>query len=698
MLYGGDWNPEQWPEETWEHDLELLEQAGVNEATINVFSWGLLQPDEETYDFSMLDRIVELLDRHGFSIVMATGTAAIPAWMARQYPGVMRTGIDGRRQLFGGRHNFCPSSPDYRRFAAGLASLVAERYVGDEHVVAWHVNNEYGNGGGYCYCERCAVEFREWLRKKYGTIDRLNEAWCMNFWSHTLHDWDDVVPPVLAGDAMGPDKCVISGLQMDYRRFQGDQFLDCFRLERDAIRRFDPVVDSDGGIVHDSSSDVATRQPRPITTNLMGTFKDFDYFQWGREMDVVSWDNYPGMTTPPSFTAMVHDLMRGVGGGKPFMLMEQTPNQQNWFPYCKVKEPGEVAKLSWQAVAHGASTVQFFQLRQSRGGCERFHGAVIGHDDSSRSRTYREVAKLGAALADSPVAAALSDIGAASAGVHADVAMMFDWDSYWSLEGCVGPTQGLRYPDEVHRFYEPFWERHVAVDFIPSTTPASELARYRVVVAPAMIVVKPGVASALGEYVRGGGRFVTGYMAGLHDEHDLIVPGGYPGELRPLVGAWVEEIDALAPDEAIPVVPVGPGESCHANDASGAATTGDVPATSGGIVASIIEPEGAATLAVYGGDRFYAGTPAVTRNVVGDGAVTFVGTALAADGMQAVLDSVMADAGVTGTATSDGEAAPDGVEVSCRHLPDGRTATFAINVTDQPVGDFAPFEVRTSLE
>ena len=322
---------------------------------------------------------------------------------------------------------------------------------------------------------------------------------CANFWSHTIYDWGDVVPPVSYGDGISDAKCVVSGLQMDYRRFQNQAQLACYTNERDAIRAYDAAT--------------------PITTNLMGTFKDLDYFEWAKEMDVVSWDNYPGMDTPPSFTAMCHDLMRGIGGNKPFMLMEQTPNQQNWFPFCKVKRPGEVRKLSWQAVSHGADTVQFFQMKQSIGGCERFHGAVIAHDGTEQSRVFKETAALGGEL---------DRIGKRIMGseIRAKVAIMFDWQSYWSLEGCVGPTAGFSYPNEVHRFYRAFWRRNVPVDIIESTTPLDKLKQYDLVVAPALITVLPGVAETLESYVSEGGSFITGYMAGIHDEHDLVVPGG----------------------------------------------------------------------------------------------------------------------------------------------------------------------------
>ena len=627
FLFGGDWNPEQWPEDTWEHDLDMLEDAHINEVTINVFSWALLQPAEDRYDFSMLDKIVALLVKHDFNIVMATGTAALPGWMVRLHPETIRTEQNGTRHVFGGRHNFCPTSPYFRKASRALAAHVAERYAGTSGLVAWHVCNEYGGGGGLCYCDHCAEAFRTWLKNKYGTVEALNKAWCANFWSHTIYDWGDVVPPVSYGDGISDAKCVVSGLQMDYRRFQNQAQLACYTNERDAIRAYDAAT--------------------PITTNLMGTFKDLDYFEWAKEMDVVSWDNYPGMDTPPSFTAMCHDLMRGIGGNKPFMLMEQTTNQQNWFPFCKVKRPGEVRKLSWQAVSHGADTVQFFQMKQSIGGCERFHGAVIAHDGTEQSRVFKETAALGGEL---------DRIGKRIMGseIRAKAAIMFDWQSYWSLEGCVGPTAGFSYPNEVHRFYRAFWRRNVPVDIIESTTPLDKLKQYDLVVAPALITVLPGVAETLESYVSEGGGFITGYMAGIHDEHDLVVPGGYPGKLRDLMGVWVEEIDALAPDETIEV---------H----------GDAVDAKGEIVASIIHREGARRLAAYGGGEFYAGHSALTVNTYGKGKAYFVGTPLDETGMSAFMAPIIKELGLKPLDT------PEDVSLSVRYGDDGVRYAFLIN-------------------
>ena len=374
ILYGGDYNPNQWPKDIWQEDMRIFKDAHINTATINVFSWAKIQPSEHEYNFDELDEIVDMLSRENYDIVFATSTAALPGWMVRKYPEVMFTDYEGRQHKFGGRHNACPNSFVFKHYARELAYKLAERYADNPHVTCWHVSNEYGNE---CFCENCQKAFRVWLKDKYKTIDALNRAWNMEFWGHTVYDWDDVVPPNALSDGIGSEKTAFAGISIDYRRFYSDSQLACFKMERDAIRSVKPDAF--------------------VTTNLMGTFKGLDYFKWAKEMDVVSWDNYPSYDTPWSSIAMTHDLMRGLKD-EPFMLMEQTPSQQNWQKYNSLKRPGQMRAQSYQTLAHGADTIQFFQLRRSVGGCEKFHGAVIAHAGSENTRVFREVAQLGAEL------------------------------------------------------------------------------------------------------------------------------------------------------------------------------------------------------------------------------------------------------------------------------------------------------------
>ena len=492
MLYGGDYNPEQWPREIWQEDMRMFNLAGINSATVNVFSWAKLQPSEEVYDFSELDDIVDMLAKEGKQIVLATSTAALPAWLVKRYPEVSRPDYEGRRHKFGQRHNACPNSPVYQHYARELASRLAQRYGQNENVVCWHVNNEYG---GECYCENCEKAFRVWLRKKYKTIEALNKAWNLSFWGHTIYDWDEIVLPNALSEGLEGDKTAFAGISIDYMRFNSDSILNNFKMERDAIRQYD--------------------KDTPITTNLMGTFKGLDYFKWAKEMDIVSWDNYPGYDTPWGMTALRHDLMRGLKD-EPFMLMEQTPSQQNWQAYNSLKKPGQMRAQSYQTIAHGADTIQFFQLRRSVGACEKFHGAVIAHVGSENTRVFREVSELGAEL---------EKIGKFIIGLRNEskVGIMFDWDNYWALEYTSGPTVDLKYVDQIWQYYEYFYKKNISVSMIPVD---ADLSRYDLVVAPVLYMVKEGMAEAIEEYVAKGGTFLTGFMSGLVDQSDNVHLGG----------------------------------------------------------------------------------------------------------------------------------------------------------------------------
>ncbi|MGE6573744.1 beta-galactosidase [Paenibacillus xylanexedens] len=626
MFYGGDYNPEQWDLETHLEDLRMFQLAGIDIATINVFSWALIQPDEVTYRFEELDQLINRLHENGVYICLATSTAAHPAWMAKKYPDVLRVDADGRKRKFGGRHNSCPNSPTYRKYAEKIADKLAERYKDHPAVLVWHISNEYG---GECYCDNCEKAFRVYLKERYQTLEQVNKAWNTNFWGHTFYDWDEIVLPSNLSEHWGNNNSTFQGISLDYSRFNSDSMLDCYLLEYDAIKKHIP----------DSV----------VTTNLMGFFKQLDYFKWAKYLDIVSWDSYPGLATPVSFTAMAHDLMRGLKDGQPFMLMEQTPSQQNWQPYNSLKRPGVMRLWSYQSVAHGADTIMFFQLRRSIGACEKYHGAVIEHAGHENTRVFREVAELGKELQ------ILGDT-TLDASVESKVAIVFDWDNWWAIEKSSGPTVALNYVDQIHKYYAAFFRRNIQVDIISVDT---DMSKYDIVLAPVLYMVKPGFAAKLEKYVEAGGTFLTTFFSGIVNENDLVTTGGYPGELRKLLGIWVEEIDALLPEQKNRIV---------LKEAYG-----DLEGEYGcGMLCDLLHSEGAEVIAEYG-DDFYKGMPVVTRNTFGQGEAWYV----ASDPDERFLDGLLGQLAAAKNVESLLET-PEGVEVSAR-TKDGKPYLFVMN-------------------
>jgi len=631
MLHGCDYNPDQWLHmpEIIKEDFRLFTAAGINSASVAIFAWAALEPEEGRFEFGWLDRILDYMAKQGMKAVLATPSGAKPNWLALKYPEVRRVNREGRREPQRGRHNHCPTSPVYREKTAIINSKLAERYAKHPALGIWHLSNEYS---GECFCDLCKEAFRRWLQRKYGTLEALNRAWWTAFWSHTYTDWSQI-------DELDAS---VHGLILDWKRFVTDQTADFMRHEIAALRRHTPHT--------------------PVTTNMMGFYDGLNYWKLAEHLDVVSWDNYPayhGRADMPEIAALVsmaHDLYRSFRGGRPFLMMESTPSVTNWEAVAKLRRPGILRLTSLQAIAHGADSVQYFQWRKGRGGCEKFHGAVVDHAGCENTRVFREVAEVGGVLKRLDRV-----VGAAS---KPSVALIVDWENRWAIEIAQGPRrEGRDYLGECRRHYQPFWRRGVSMAVLDQT---ADLAPYRLVIAPMSYMIRRGFAERIAAFVQNGGVFVTTYWSGIADENDCCFLGGFPGPLRPLAGIWAEEIDALYDDEENIIIP---------EPENAAGLGGEYRAR---IFCERIHAEGATVLARFSRD-FYAGMPALTVNAYGEGEVYY----LAARADDRLLDdfyqNLMIDLEIPRALDAE---LPPGVTAQCRS--DGeRDYIFVLNFSGE---------------
>jgi beta-galactosidase len=576
LLHGGDYNPEQWRDYpgVWQEDLRLFNLAHINTATIGIFSWAELEPEEGRFEFGWLDEVIDGLTKNGQRFILATPSGAKPNWLALKYEEVRRCDEQGRREPQRDRHNHCWTSPVYREKVRIINTKLAERYGKHPGLLLWHISNELN---GRCYCPLCFQAFRAWLQARYGTVEKMNAAFWSKFWSHTFRSFDEVTNI----DA------TVHGLDLAWKRFTSDQIVSFVRAEIEPLRQFSPGV--------------------PVTTNMMYTYPGINSWELARVLDLVSWDNYPfwgndvGDETHAQNVSFMHDIYRSFKDGQPFVMMETTPSQINWARASPLKRPGMHRLGCLHAVAHGADGVLYFQLRKSRGSCEKYHGAVIDHAGHEHTRVFREVAALGADLEKLA--------GVAGGRTRAEAAIMYDWENGWIIDQAqLMRNANKDYTPTCSDHYRPFWRRGVAVDVTDGT---QDWSRYKLVVAPMLHMVRPGVAERITEFVRNGGVFVTTYLSGWVNEEDLCFLGGFPGPLRKVLGIWVEETDALDDKQQRTIVPVAgnplglPGQSLARH------------------FCDLVHLEGAEALATYG-DDFYAGTPAVTVNRFGKGRAYYV--------------------------------------------------------------------------
>ncbi|WP_018788184.1 beta-galactosidase [Micromonospora sp. CNB394] len=621
IWYGADYNPEQWPEQTWAEDIDLMRRAGVNLVSVGIFSWALLEPAPGRYVFDWLDRAIDLLHDGGIGVDLATATASPPPWLAHRHPETLPRRADGTVLWPGGRQAYCPSSPVFRGHSLALVEAVARRYARHPAVVLWHVSNELGCHNVHCYCDVSAESFRGWLRERYGDLDSLNAAWGTAFWSQRYHDWAEINPPRTAPTFANPTQ------QLDFLRFSSDEQRAQLRAERELLNRL---------------------VPQPVTTNFMiGTgIKYLDYHSWAADVDVVANDHYLTAADPqPQVNlALAADHTRGVAGGAPWLLMEHSTSAVNWQPRNVAKTPGQMRRNSLAHVARGADGVLFFQWRASRAGAEKFHSALVPHAGPD-TKVFREVCRLGADLR------ALAEVRGSR--VDADVAILFDYEAWWGAELDSHPSVDVTYTDRLSALHAALWRAGITADVVH---PSADLSRYRLVLAPTLYLVRDADAAALRRFVEGGGTAVVTYFSGIVDEHDHIRLGGYPGAFRDLLGVRVEEF-----------FPLRDGETVHLDDGAHA-----------DVWTEWLHAEGAEVLAAYT-DGPLPGVPALTRHAVGAGAAWYVGTRLDDDATDRLVARLLTETGVRPPV-----GAPAGVEVVRRRSAD-RSWLFVVNHTGRPV-------------
>ncbi len=647
LLHGGDYNPEQWLDrpDILAQDIELMKKARVNTVTLGVFSWSVLEPEEGVFNLDWLADIIHNLYANGIRTILATPSAARPAWLAHKYPEVRRVRADRVRELYNRRQNYCYTSSIYREKVRVIDQKLAQRFGDDPAVILWHISNEMG---GDCHCALCQAEFRRWLQARYGTLETLNKAWNARFWSHDYTDWEQIESPAPQGEN------AVQALALDWKRFVSDRHIDFLKFERDTVKEIAPNA--------------------KFTANMMYRFDGIDYFKMAKEIDVASWDNYPTWHKPSETveetaldTAMMHDLFYSMKD-KPFLLMESSPSFTNWQPVSKQKKPGIAELAALQTVAHGADSVLYFQWRASRGAEEKLHGAVIGHDGREDARSFTETAQVGLRLE------ALAEITAVKREKQA--AIVHDWQNKWALEGSCGPRNaGMGYWDELKRHYNALAREGIAVEFVDQN---ADLTGYGLVVVPMLYLLTDAFAKKLCAFAQNGGTVIVTYWSGVVDESDLCRLGDTPYGLTELLGLRRTEIDGMYD-----------GETRRCMPAAGC-TLPTAQASTLCEVAALNEENPAEPLSLYDED-YFAGHPAVAVHRYGKGRAYYLASRFDEAFYRAFYHDAAKEIGLS---TAWPEALPEGILAVRRG-----SFVFVQNCTEQPatVGNTVLDRYRTAV-
>lgn len=628
MFYGADYYPEHWPEERWEIDARLMHEAHMSIVRMAEFAWSKIEPEEGEYDFKWLDKAIDILSKYDIKVVLGTPTAAPPKWLIDKYPDILPIDANGLVMGFGSRRHYCPNNTHYHEYTRKIVKTMAEHYKDNSNVLFWQIDNEFGCHESACYDDNCLSAFRNWLKEKYSTIENLNNSWGTVFWSQTYNDWNSVISPRRTVASHNPS------LLLDYKRFISDSFVKYQTIQIDVIKEIIPTAQ--------------------ITHNFMGQFNQIDYYNLAKELDFVSWDNYPiinfgditfKIKKLSANVALSHDITRGLKK-KNFWIMEQQSGPTGWEEVGRQLKPGEMKLWVYQSIAHGADAIIYFRWRVSTFGTEEYWHGILDHDAVPRRR-YDEVKLIGKELKS------IEKFIEGSVN-NAEVAIIRSFDNEWVFE--IQPhKRGFRYMEQLKKYYNYFYERDIQVDIVK---PDDNLGKYKLVIAPGLIMVNDKITKNISDYVKQGGVFLTTFRAGAKRWDNRMNDKSLLGPLKEILGIDIDEYGAIPDGEEIAIrVGVENGKASLWYD--------------------VVKPNKAKVLGEYSSE-YIDGKAVFTVYDFGKGKTYYVGTVPDDKIIQVMMDTVVKDVELKRLPVKGKE----GVEIVNR-VKEGKNLYFVLNFNDE---------------
>jgi len=622
--FGAAYYPEHWDERVRAKDAQRMADASFNVVRMAEFAWDRMEPSEGKLDFSFFEKVIAELGEKGVRTILCTPTATPPRWLTRKHPEILRVDDKGMAMQHGSRQHCCLSNPVFRQYSRAITSVMSAHFAKNAHVVGWQTDNEIYCEFSECHCESCQKGFREYLRAKYATIDKLNRAWGTAFWALTFGSFEEIETP-----KVGHPTSVNPSQRLDYYRFLAHVAAEFQHEQTEILRAAQPKW----FIMHNS------------------VFAHIDYRgSFTKDLDVLGVDVYPMFTRDSrerlSNQAFQLDSTRALSGN--FIVPEQQSGPGGHVGYLlATPEPGEMRMMTYTSIARGADSLLYFRWRTCRFGAEEYWCGILDHDSVPRRR-YREAADVGREL---------KAIGPAILGtsVRIDAAVaagdMDNTDAHTTLHF------ELPSPDSVARtIHGTLLRQGYAVGCVH---PSDDLTGIRLYFIPHWVIIDPTWLPNLKSFVEGGGTLVIGARTATRNLDNQVVGDTLPGVLRDLVGATVEEYGRQHDTANRPLAL--------------RAHRGRIPTT---LWYEALKCESAEPLYKWTG-RHLNGQPAVTVNRVGKGRVVYVGTYFDETVTSALLPTLAEFSGLKPLWMS----APSGVEVVVRESAD-KEVWFFINHND----------------
>ena len=614
--YYDEYTPASAGPDRLERDMEMMVEAGFTTIRIAEFTWGTWNPAPGVFDFTHVDRAIDAAEAHGLDVIIGTPTAAVPTWLVARHPEVLGVTAAGA-STYGARQNMDITAPAYRHYAEEAIRALAARTAPRTGVIGFQLDNETK----YYDAANTGVQraFVDSLKERFdGDLDALNAAYGLNYWANRVNAWEDF--PDVTGTINGSLAAAFDA----FRRGLVTEFLAWQRTIVDDYRREDQFVTQ--------NFDYEWRG------HSFGVQPAVDHFKAARAVTLAGVDIYhPGEDRlTGKEIGFGGDISRSLKDGAPYLVIEtQAQGQMGWLPY-----PGQLRLQAYSHLASGACGVMYWHWGSIHNSFETYWKGLLSQDYSPNP-TYLEAARIGRELAvHAPALSGLTKRNRVAIMISNEALTALEW---FSLEAGF-PRQyaggGANYNDVFRWVYDALFDLNVEVDIVPADAPAERLARYEVLVVPALYVTPEATARALRDYVRGGGRLITTFRTGVADENLQVFTDRQPHGLSGLLGLGT---DQFTRPEGVRLAPVGALKRVLQRADPGGPADVDLEAST---FMELLTPyersedgEGLEVLATY--EHHAWSGPAIARRHVGDGSITHIATMTGSALLKAVILAVL---------------------------------------------------------